>query len=166
MMTRSHFPSSQPELPVELDHRFPSGPWCGFFLMSHFQGRHQMELKLTFRQGSMTGEGEDLIGPFLIRGRYQVEDGQCWWTKRYIGKHDVFYHGYNEGKGIWGLWEIPPNWKGGFHIWPEAMGDPNQPKLTESIDELAEMELERGADAYFETGVEANEPATVGAEAR
>ena len=125
-----------------------------------------MELKLTFRQGSMTGEGEDLIGPFLIRGRYQVEDGQCWWTKRYIGKHDVFYHGYNEGKGIWGLWEIPPNWKGGFHIWPEAMGDPNQPKLTESIDELAEMELERGADAYFETGVEANEPATVGAEAR
>jgi len=125
-----------------------------------------MELKLTFRQGSMTGEGQDLIGPFLIRGRYQVEDGQCWWTKRYIGKHDVFYHGYNEGKGIWGLWEIPPNWKGGFHIWPEAMGDPTQPRLAESIDEPAEMELERGMDAYVETGVEANEPATFGAGAR
>ena len=119
MMTNSHSTNSpQPESQTETDSRFPSGPWCGFFLMSHLPGRHQMELHLTFRQGMMTGEGRDRIGHFLIRGRYQVEDGQCWWTKRYIGKHDVSYHGYNEGKGIWGLWEIPPTWKGGFHIWP------------------------------------------------
>ena len=40
-----------------------------------------------------------------------------------------------KGKGIWGLWEIPPTWRGGFHIWPEAMGDPTSPRLTEAIDE-------------------------------
>ncbi|MFO0890867.1 MAG: hypothetical protein U0790_17195 [Isosphaeraceae bacterium] len=50
--------------------------------------------------------GARLIGPFLIQGRYQTEDGRCWWTKRHVGKHDVGYKGYNEGKGIWGLWEI------------------------------------------------------------
>ncbi|WP_165231897.1 hypothetical protein [Aquisphaera insulae] len=137
MMSRSetHNNRPEPEPLVETDSRFPSGPWCGFFLMSHSPGKHTMELQLTFRQGVMTGEGRDRIGPFLIKGKYQVEDGQCWWSKRYIGKHDVHYHGYNEGKGIWGLWEIPPTWKGGFHIWPEAMGDPTQQRLRESIEE-------------------------------
>jgi hypothetical protein len=120
-----------------------------------------MELHLTFRQGMMTGEGRDWIGEFLIRGRYQVEDGQCWWTKRYIGKHDVSYRGYNEGKGIWGLWEIPPTWKGGFHIWPEAMGDPTQQKLAEAIDEPVEVEIEAGM--AVEAGVQLGANAAVGA---
>lgn len=149
----------RPEPPVETDPRFPSGPWCGFFLMSHLPGRHQMELRLTFRDGTMSGEGRDLIGPFVIRGRYQTEDGQCWWTKRYLGKHDVAYKGYNEGKGIWGLWEIPPSWKGGFHIWPEGMGDPTRPKLSEAIDEP----IEPGLSDAFEVGVESLESSTVGA---
>ena len=143
-------PHSEPQL--EADSRFPSGPWCGFFLMSHLPGKHHMELKLSFRQGVMAGEGRDLIGPFLIRGRYQVDDGQCWWTKRYIGKHDVSYRGYNEGKGIWGIWEIPPTWKGGFHIWPEAMGDPTKQKLSEAIDEPIELVTETAVGV--EVGVE------------
>ena len=115
-------PPVEPEPPVdvETDPRFPSGPWSGFFLMDHWPGRHQMELHLSFRQGVMTGEGRDRIGTFLIRGKYNIDDGKCHWTKRYIGKHDVAYQGYNEGKGIWGLWEIPPSWRGGFHIWPRA----------------------------------------------
>ncbi len=74
------------------------------------------------------------------------------------------YRGYNEGKGIWGLWEIPPTWKGGFHIWPEAMGDPTQQKLTEAIDEPVGMELEAGM--AVESGVQVGEHATVGAGAR
>jgi hypothetical protein len=106
-----------------------------------------MELNLSFRQGIMTGEGRDMIGQFLIRGKYKLDDGKCEWTKRYIGKHDVSYQGYNEGKGIWGLWEIAPAWRGGFHIWPTAMGDPTSPKLAEEINEptevLAELELEK-----------------------
>lgn len=92
-----------------------------------------MELNLTFREGEMTGEGRDQIGNFLIRGKYTLDDGKCWWTKSYIGKHDVFYRGYNEGKGIWGLWEIPPTYNGGFHIWPIGMGDPTRPRLSEAL---------------------------------
>ena len=126
--------------PVETDTRFPSGPWKGFFLMAHWPGRHMMELHLTFRQGVMTGEGRDRIGAFLIRGKYQINDGRCHWTKKYIGRHDVAYQGYNEGKGIWGVWEIPPGWRGGFYIWPTAMGDPTSPKLAEAIDVPVEFE--------------------------
>jgi hypothetical protein len=150
---------SEPKPPEETDPRFPSGPWRGFFLMSHWPGRHQMELLLSFRQGVMTGEGRDMIGSFLIRGKYNLDDGKCHWTKRYIGKHDVAYQGFNEGKGIWGLWEIPPSSRGGFHIWPEAMGDPTSPHLAEAADlpveEIApEVEVEVGAGV----GVGAAEP--------
>lgn len=151
-------PPHQPDPHLETDPRFPSGPWRGFFLMKHRPGRHQMELHLTFRQEVMTGEGRDLIGEFLIRGKYQLEDGKCWWTKRYIGKHDVSYHGYNEGKGIWGLWEIPPFWRDGFHIWPVGMGDPTRQTLSEAIDAPAEAESE----IEIEAGAEA-QPATAGA---
>ena len=80
----------------------------------------------------MTGEGRDMIGEFLIRGKYNIDDGKCHWSKQYIEKHDVVYQGYNEGKGIWGVWEIPPTWRGGFHIWPTAMGDPTHPEACRS----------------------------------
>jgi hypothetical protein len=134
---------------LETDPRFPSGPWVGYF--QQLQGRHWMRLRLTFRQGSMTGDGKDWVGPFLITGRYSVEDGRCHWHKRYLGKHDVFYQGYNEGKGIWGTWEIPRQWRtlwmrfhNGFHIWPEgtaaaiaeqlaAEADPPLPREEEAV---------------------------------
>ena len=99
-----------------------------------------------------------MIGPFLIRGKYNLDDGKCRWTKRYVVKHDVAYQGYNEGKGIWGLWEITPSWRGGFHIWPSAMGDPTSPKLAEAIDAPAEVQPAQ------EVGkVEVAEPVPVGA---
>jgi hypothetical protein len=125
--------SSAPE--VEQDSRFPSGRWIGFFLQKWNPGRHQMELILTFTNGVVTGEGRDAVGEFLIRGRYQTDDGKCHWHKRYVGKHDVFYQGFAEGKGVWGTWEIGaplyPD-RGGFHIWPEGMADPTQERLRES----------------------------------
>ncbi|MBM4068105.1 MAG: hypothetical protein FJ271_04075 [Planctomycetes bacterium] len=128
--------------PIELetDPRFPSGPWTGFFLQPALPGRHLMELHLTFRHGQITGQGRDWVGKFLIRGRYELADGKCHWTKRYLGKHDVFYKGFNEGKGIWGVWEISAEQnlgftsRGGFHIWPEGMPDPTQPTLSEEAD--------------------------------
>jgi len=124
---------------LETDARFPSGPWTGFFLQPIIPGRHLMELRLTFGEGQITGEGRDWVGEFLIRGSYQLADGKCHWTKRYLGKHDVYYQGFNEGKGIWGMWEIPAgpqqtHMKGGFHIWPEGMGDPTHPSLEEEAD--------------------------------
>lgn len=126
-------------VPVETDPRFPSGNWTGFFLQPFIPGRHMMELRLTFSNGVMTGEGRDRVGAFRIQGRYSLADGKCYWTKHYVARHDVFYQGYNEGKGIWGVWEIPqsatsPAWRGGFHIWPEGMADPTHPELTEEAD--------------------------------
>jgi hypothetical protein len=153
----------QPEHPAETDPRFPSGPWRGFFLMTHLPGRHQMELHLSFRQGVMTGEGRDWVGSFLIRGKYNLDDGKCQWTKRYIGKHDVAYQGYNEGKGIWGLWEIPPSSRGGFHIWPTAMGDPTSPHLAEALDAPAEIQIVSEVEIGVEVGVGVAEPEPVGA---
>lgn len=119
---------------LETDDRFPSGKWVGFFLQPPIEGRSQMELVLTFQNGVMTGEGRDWVGEFLIRGQYDVEDGQCHWLKQYIGQHQVFYRGFNEGRGIWGVWEIPHNLfgsQGGFHIWPEGMADPTNAHLKE-----------------------------------
>jgi hypothetical protein len=120
---------------LEADARFPSGPWTGFFLQpdtgSH---RHMMELHLTFRHGALTGEGRDWVGKFVMSGRYDTQDGKCYWTKRYLGQHDVHYKGYNEGKGIWGTWDIPYAWSGGFHIWPEGMEDPTRGHLREEAD--------------------------------
>jgi hypothetical protein len=120
---------------LETDSRFPSGLWTGYFLQKQLPaGRHQMELVLTFANDRMTGEGRDLVGAFVIDGFYSVQDGQCRWTKRYVGKHEVYYKGFNEGKGIWGTWEIPPDLRGGFHIWPEGMPDPNSSHLTEKAE--------------------------------
>jgi hypothetical protein len=128
----------------EHDSRFPSGPWKGFFLQPTLSGRHWMELSLTFRNGVLTGDGRDWVGAFLFRGRYELDSGKCWWTKQYIGKHSIFYQGYNEGKGIWGTWEWSENqgWRGGFHIWPKAMGDPSQQRLVEEVEEPVTINAE------------------------
>jgi hypothetical protein len=127
---------TEPEIPgVEPDGRFPSGPWTGYFLQPSLPGKQWMELLLTFREGIVQGEGRDVVGKFLIKGKYQVDDGKCWWTKAYVKKHSIAYLGYNEGKGIWGTWEYHASWKGGFYIWPVAMGDPTQVLLAEAIEE-------------------------------
>lgn len=79
-----------------------------------------MELELTFANGRMSGTGMDDIGPFTVRGRYDAASRECYWTKSYLGAHDVFYRGFREGKGIWGTWEITVFDHGGFHIWPRG----------------------------------------------
>ena len=146
---KSDTPSSgglPPEPPpdVEQDPRFPSGKWIGFFLQPELKpGRHDMELILTFRQSVIQGEGRDRVGQFLIKGRYDSESGKCYWTKSYLKRHDVFYQGYNEGRGIWGTWELKEShhrWHGGFHIWPESMGDPTQRRLSEEAEAPASAE--------------------------
>lgn len=131
-MTPAPPPADAP--PPEADDRFPSGPWTGFFLQAGINGKCWMELDLRFSGGTLRGEGRDRVGEFLVRGRYQLDDGKCWLSKRYLGKHDVAYLGYNEGRGIWGTWEIPPLWRGGFHIWPVAMGDPTRLVLRAEAD--------------------------------
>lgn len=112
---------------------FPSGPWTGFYLDRRVPGRHQMELRLTFADGKMTGEGRDKVGPFGIDGEYEATTGKCRFTKRYVKRHAVAYSGFNEGKGIWGTWKLD-DVTGGFHIWPEGMADPTVQRLSEEAE--------------------------------
>ena len=104
------------------EQQFPSGPWVGFYNYTP-RDRHRMDLHLEFAAGRISGDGNDDVGRFLIRGSYDTADGECYWTKTYPGAHDVFYRGFREGKGIWGTWEIGILAHGGFHIWPKGEQD-------------------------------------------
>jgi len=101
---------------------FPSGPWVGFYNYAPGE-RHRMDLHLTFARGRMTGDGNDDVGRFLVKGHYDDASRECHWTKAYLGAHEVFYRGFREGKGIWGTWEITAFLHGGFHIWPKRAGE-------------------------------------------
>ena len=123
-------------LPAEEDDpRFPSGPWTGFYLQPQTQ-RHDMELDLHFEAGVIRGDGHDDVGDFIVRGRYELSDGKCHFHKRYVGQHDVYYEGYNEGKGMYGKWEINSLFMthGGFRIWPKGMPDPTIHRISNAID--------------------------------
>lgn len=146
-------------LVVETDPRFPSGPWTGFFLQPGTPERHWMELDLVFRDAIMAGAGRDRVGRFTISGRYYVDTGRAHWTKTYVAEHSITYSGYNEGKGIWGVWEYQSNWRGGFHIWPVAMGDPTQQKLAEAVDVPNAAEEPVEAEAPIEQTVPAEQEA-------
>jgi hypothetical protein len=108
----------------EADPRFPSGAWTGFFQQSwKAPGRFRTNLDFHFQDGELWGEGSDLVGRYTVRGTYDPADGRCEWTKQYLGQHTVSYLGYNEGNGIWGVWEIRLLFglyrdRGVFHLWP------------------------------------------------
>ena len=120
------------------DDLFPSGPWIGFYIYSGDRDRHRMDLALDFGNGIVTGEGSDDIGAFVIRGRYDAKSKECHWTKTYVGRHDVFYKGFREGRGIWGTWEYRNLSTGGFKIWPLASGADDDDAETEEKGEPVE----------------------------
>ena len=105
------------------DDQFPSGPWTGFYNYTGPEDRHRMDLHLDFSDGRMTGDGTDNVGAFLVAGGYDTGNRECWWTKTYPGSHHVLYRCCCDGNGIWGTWEILPRSRGGFHIWPQGVGD-------------------------------------------
>ncbi len=134
---------------LEQDPRFPSGPWRGFFLQYWLPGRHATTLRLTCRDGKLVGTGHDRVGAYSIDGHYEVDSGRCAWTKQYLGKHAVAYRGVNEGRGIWGVWEIRLLGglyvdRGGFHIWPEGTDVSEESDETEQV-LLAVMREEFGS---------------------
>jgi hypothetical protein len=102
---------------------FPSGPWVGFYTYGGELDKHRMDLALTFAAGTITGDGNDDVGAFVIRGKFDPKSRECHWTKTYVGAHDVYYRGFREGKGIWGTWEIELAAHGGFHIWPRGFDE-------------------------------------------
>lgn len=98
--------------------QFPSGPWTGYFNYDAGGQRFRTDMIIAFAHQRITGEGGDLIGPFIIDGHYDDGAGECAWQKSYVGAHEVWYTGFREGKGIWGTWAIPGSVHGGFQIWP------------------------------------------------
>jgi hypothetical protein len=97
-----------------------------------------MSLCLTFKDGTLIGEGQDFVRQFIIRGRYELKSGEATFHKHYLGMHSVYYRGFAEGTGIWGVWEISsprggPIEKGGFHIWPKGMIEPTGETLAEEV---------------------------------
>ena len=127
---------------------FPSGPWTGFYNYGPGE-RHRMDLQLTFADGNMSGDGVDDIGRFLLKGRYDTANRECYWTKTYPGSHDVYYRGFREGKGIWGTWEIGLLSHGGFHIWPcqagEGEAETEKAAAAEPVDAIATQEIASSA---------------------
>jgi hypothetical protein len=101
---------------------FPSGEWSGYWQQGTERGAQ--DLRLTFRNGSITGHGCDPLGEFAITGRYDDEAREVTFWKRYLGAHAVWYRGFSDGiEGIWGTWHIEPAGRGGFHIRPRGSGE-------------------------------------------
>ena len=110
----------------EIDDRFPTGEWMGFFVQPDSRRRYVMDLFLRFAEGKMSGTGDDPIGDFTISGAYDTRTGGCSWTKQYVGQHCVEYTGQARDRGIVGEWRVPGQpvfWSGPFFIWPRASGD-------------------------------------------
>ena len=109
---------------LETHSLFLSGEWEGFY--THEFGpnahRHMMSFTLTFKNGTVIGSGIDDVNRFSWRGNYDKENLRCWMQKLY-SSHTVFYNGHVDENGIWGSWEIPPYYRGGFHLWPKGMGE-------------------------------------------
>jgi len=59
---------------AETDPRFPSGSWQGYWVQHEIKGR--MSLMLDFHNGSVSGVGADVVGHFIVRGRYCLKTGQ------------------------------------------------------------------------------------------
>lgn len=110
----------------EVDDRFPTGEWRGFFVQPDSTRRHMMNMALQFAEGRLSGTGEDWVGAFTISGRYDTRTGECSWRKQYVGQHSIEYGGRARNRGIVGQWRIPkllPYGTGPFFIWPRALGD-------------------------------------------
>jgi hypothetical protein len=121
---------------AERDPRFPGGAWTGFFLQHWIPGRNRMDLHLEWQAGEVFGHGRDRVGAFTISGTYDAASGKVEWTKKYAGKHSVGYRGVNDGRGIWGVWEIRQlgglyQDRGGFHVWPEGTDVSDESEATE-----------------------------------
>ncbi len=44
-----------------------------------------MDLVLIFADRTVSGDGSDDIGQFVLAGRFDGTNGECYWTKTYIG---------------------------------------------------------------------------------
>ncbi|HXJ56640.1 MAG TPA: hypothetical protein VNU68_08255 [Verrucomicrobiae bacterium] len=105
------------------DFLFASGLWTGFYTYPKLPEQHPMELRLQFNNGTVSGDGTDGVGPFVIHGTYNSATGSARWIKTYTGSHDVHYEGTLDGTGLNGTWNIASLSQGTFRIWPRHLGN-------------------------------------------
>ena len=67
-------------------------------------GRQPMNgLMIEFTDGLLTGGGEDIVGPFELRGC--IQENKILIHKQYLGKHFIDYRGTTDGEGFYsGNW--------------------------------------------------------------
>jgi hypothetical protein len=136
------------QIEFEQDPKLPSGEWTGFFLEEHRTGRGWMHLYLNFSNGRIEGEGTDYVGPWHIRGSYDLQTSQCQWTKQYLGRHIVIYQGTMSNRGIMGQWEIQHVSTGIFHIWPKTMTEIQQLYLNEDLEERLPLNADLATSTF------------------
>jgi len=113
----------KPETDVEMDERFPSGPWRGFYRQAGIQSQQRMTLE--FADGRISGRGSDPAAPFFtVSGTYDTATGIVRLIKRYA-TYQVYYDGTASSDGIPGTWSIQfagaTADTGAFHIWPDIV---------------------------------------------
>jgi hypothetical protein len=106
------------------------------------QKMHNLELEVD-PMGTVTGEGEDCIGPFTLQGRFRL-DGSVSLVKQYLGRHRVYYEGNNSGEGIFGTWHIPAFGLGRFALRPMA-------DVSAELDQIEELVPARESSASLRT---------------
>ena len=71
---------------------------------------------LKFRDGKVSGRGEDNVGTFDIKGQIE-KNGHLWFVKQYHGKHAVRYEGVRNYHEIHGRWKIEAyHMEDSFHL--------------------------------------------------
>lgn len=108
------------------------GRWGGYWEQAGY-GRQPMRLTLRLDGGEIDGEGDDMVGRFTFRGRYDTQ-GRVSMIKQYIGKHQVLYEGTYDGEGtISGRWSIMSYWWGLFALRLEAADRREAQEITEIL---------------------------------
>ena len=87
----------------------PSARWIGYWEQHGFGRQPMSDLQLEFHEGTISGSGWDIIGPFKFAGEYR-SGGAVALVKQYIGQHAVLYEGWYDGEGtISGEWTVRPD---------------------------------------------------------
>lgn len=98
---------------------YPSGKWDGFWEQKEFGRQSMSAFSLRFEGGTISGEGKDIVGPFVFHGLCEASTGKVSLVKQYLGRHRVHYQGEPDGEGcIFGTWNIEGHNSGPFLMRP------------------------------------------------
>jgi hypothetical protein len=79
----------------------PSAPSTGFYNYGRSTRKHRMDLVLTFPGHTISGEGYDDVGQFVVTERFDGTNNECYSIKTYIGAHNTFtIAGFARAKGL------------------------------------------------------------------